>query len=223
MGDAEKLRLYAQLAISKHQALDDSLVKAKARSKHWEREAKARAGKIVSAEKEKNEAKEEAQHTQLAAIAAGDAKALTEDKLATVQDALAVAGETRRKTEAEDGRLDVERTSLLLEIGAAKDEVSSLHSQVGKDKVAMKEDYQKALELIFAYDYKCCVFKHNICGDHPEVLDDMPDSSNPLPPQFFVNLRCLQASTATEATTAEVDKSKAAKEPERSASIEDQS
>ena len=33
MGDAEKLRLYAKSVVSKHQALDDALVKVKARSK----------------------------------------------------------------------------------------------------------------------------------------------------------------------------------------------
>ena len=60
LGDAMKLRLYAQLTISRHQALDDSLVKAKARSKHWEREAKASVGKIASVEMERDEAKEEA-------------------------------------------------------------------------------------------------------------------------------------------------------------------
>ena len=56
-------------------------------------------------------------------------------------------------------------TSPLLEIETAKDEVSSFHSQAGKDKEAMEKDYQKALEVIFAYGYGCCVFKHNICGD----------------------------------------------------------
>ena len=39
----------------------------------------------------------------------------------------------------------------MLEIGATKNEVSSLHSQAGKDKAAIEEDYQKALKLIFAY------------------------------------------------------------------------
>ena len=53
------------------------------------------------------------------------------------------------KVEAKASRLEVKQTSLLLEIGAAKDEVSSLHSQAGKDKEAMEEDYQKALEVIF--------------------------------------------------------------------------
>ena len=128
----------------------------------------------MSAEKERDEAKEEVQLARLAAIVAGDVKALAKDKLARVQDAMAVAKEARWMAEAEVARLEVERTSLMLEIGAAKDEVSSLHSQAGKDKEVIEEDY---LELVFAYDYGCCVFKHNICGDHPKVPDGMLDSS----------------------------------------------
>ena len=41
--------------------------------------------------------------------------------------------------------------------------MSSLQSQANKDQEAMKEEYHKALEVIFAYGYGCCVFKHNIC------------------------------------------------------------
>ena len=37
------------------------------------------------------------------------------------------------------------------------DEVSSLHSQASKDKEVVEEDYQKALEVIFAYGYGCFV------------------------------------------------------------------
>ena len=55
--------------------------------------------------------------------------------------ALVVTEEAKRKVEVETTRLEVKWTSLLLEIGAAKDEVFSLHSQVGKDKEAMEEDY----------------------------------------------------------------------------------
>ena len=165
LGDAEKLRLYAQLVVSKHQALDDALVKAKARFKHWEHEAKAGAGKDVSVEKEKDEVKEEVQLARLAALAVGDIKALVKDKLSRVQDALAVAEEAKHKDEVETTHLEVERTSLLLEVGTAKDDVSSLYSQASKNKEAMEEDYWKALELIFAYDYECCGLKHNICGD----------------------------------------------------------
>ena len=105
----------------------------------------------------------------------------------------------------------------------AKDEVSSFHSQAGKGKEAMEENYKKALEMIFAYSDGCCVFKYNISGDHPEVPNAMPDSSDPLPPKFFMKPWCMPAPAAIEATVAEVDQSEAAKEPERSASTEDQS
>ena len=101
--------------------------------------------------------------------------------------------------------------------------MSSLHSQVGKDEEAMEEDYQKALELIFAYGYRCCVFKHNICANQPEVPEGMPDSSNPLPPEFFANPKCLPALVPTEVTTAEVDQGEATKKPKKSASSRNQS
>ena len=63
-----------------------------------------------------------------------------EDNLARVQDALVIVEEARRKVEAEGACLEVEQTLLLLEVGATKDEVSFLQSQVGKDKAAMEED-----------------------------------------------------------------------------------
>ena len=100
MDDAEKLQLYAQLAVSKHQDLDTSLAKAKSRSKHWEREAKASAKKIAGAEKERDKAKNEAQVAPLAAVATGDAKARAEDDLARVQEALAVTEKARCKARA---------------------------------------------------------------------------------------------------------------------------
>ena len=87
-----------------------------------------------------------------------------EDDLARVQDALVVAEEAKRKAEAEIACLEVDRTSHLLELGATKDEVSSLQSQAGKDKEAKEMDYKKALEEIFAYCYGCFMFKHNIYG-----------------------------------------------------------
>ena len=77
----------------------------------------------------------------------------------------------------------------------------------------MEEDYQKALKLIFAYGYGCCVFKHNICGDQPEILDGMLDSTNPLPPEFFVNLRCPLAPTAIKVKAVDIDLGEAAKDP----------
>ena len=62
------------------------------------------------------------------------------------------------------------------------------------------------------------------CGDQPEIPDGMPNSSDLLPPKFFMNLRCPPTRAPTEATTTEVEQSKTvekAKEPERSTLVED--
>ena len=64
--------------------MDASLAKAKSRSKHWEREAKAGAEKITGAEKEMDETKKEAQVAQMATIVVGDAIARAKDDLARV-------------------------------------------------------------------------------------------------------------------------------------------
>ena len=61
--------------------------------------------------------------------------------MARVRDALAVTEEAKRKARVETTRLEVEQTSLMLELGAAKDEVSTLQSQASKNKEAMKKDY----------------------------------------------------------------------------------
>ena len=154
----------------------------------------------------------------------GDAKARTDEELTRVRDALTASEEARRKAEAEAACLEVEKTSLLLDIRATKDEVSSLKSQAGKDKEAMEEVYHKALELVFFYGYECCVFKHNICGDQPEVLDGMLDSFDPLPLELFMNPRCPLARAPTKAIGTEVEHNKTiemTKELERRANIED--
>ena len=65
------------------------------------------------------------------------------------------------------------------------------------------------------------MFKHNICGDQPEVSYGMSDSFDPLLLEFFVNPKCPLVPIATEATTTEVDKSKTVKEPERSVPVGD--
>ena len=213
LDDAKKLRLYAQSSVSKHQTLDASLAKVESKSKHRKREAKASAEKIERVEKERDEANQEAKVARLTAVAAGEAKARAKDGLTRARDALVATEEDMRRLEAEVSRLAVERTSLLLELEASKDEVSSLHSQAGKDKESIEEDYQKAQEKIFAYGYRCCVFKHSICGDRPGILDGMPDSTDPLPLEFFFNLGCPPAPTVVEAKAVEVHLGKAAKDP----------
>ena len=111
----------------------------------------------------------------------------------------------------------------MLELGATKDEVTSLYSQADRDKEAIEKEYQKGLEVIFAYGYGCCVFKHNICGYHPEVLEGMPDSFDLLLLEFFVNPSCPPVQAAAEATTTNASSSEAVKESMEVAAAEDQS
>ena len=87
------------------------------------------------AKKERDESKEEAQVARLATVTVGDVRAKLEGDLARVKDALAaieetraVAKEARCKVKSEAARIEVDRTSLLLELGTTKDEVSSLQS-----------------------------------------------------------------------------------------------
>ena len=67
------------------------------------------------------------------------------------------------------------------------------------------------------------MFKHNICGEHPKVPDGMPDSSVPLPLEFFMHPKCPSVPAAIEDTPVGANPSEAAKEPEENASSGDQS
>ena len=111
--------------------------------------AKASAKKVEWAEKERDEAMQEAKVARLIAVAVGDSKARVEDDLSRALDALAVVEEDGRRLEVELAHRAVERTSLLLELEASKDEVPSLHSHEGKDKEDVEKDYKKALSLFF--------------------------------------------------------------------------
>ena len=89
---------------------------------------------LQGVENERVKAKEEAQIARLAAFGEGDAKAQVEDYLARVQATLVIDNKATHKIEAEAeakaeaALLEVEQTSLMLKIKAAKDEVSSLQS-----------------------------------------------------------------------------------------------
>ena len=85
-----------------------SLAKVKSKAKHWEREAKAGVEKVERAEKERDEAKQEARVARLTAVAVGDAKARAEDDLNRVQNSLAAAEKDGRSLEADVSRLVVE-------------------------------------------------------------------------------------------------------------------
>ena len=83
-----------------------------------------------------------------------------------------------------------ERVSLLVELGASKDELSAFRVEVAKEKKALEAEYDASFEAIFNYGYGCYAFAHNICGSKRKILDGMPGTLKPLTPKFFVNPRC---------------------------------
>ena len=75
LGDAERLRLYAQLVVSDQKALSASLMEAKASSRSWESEAKESVERAVRAEAEREVARYEASMAKLDAEAMRSARA----------------------------------------------------------------------------------------------------------------------------------------------------
>ena len=155
LGDAERLRLYAQSAISDQKSLSASLMEVEASSRRWESDSKEAVEKVVRAEAERDATRYEASMARLDAKAAGSARAQVESKLARVQHALAASEDARKKGEfkltgvrhalaaSEEARRKVddkasfladERVSLLLELGASKDELSAFQAEASKEK-----------------------------------------------------------------------------------------
>ena len=104
-----------------------------------------------------------------------------ESKLDLVQQALAASGEACQTAEEEASRLTDERVSLLVELGASKDELSAFRAEVSKEKKALEAKYDAGLEVIFNYGYGCCAFAYNICGSKLGISTRMLGTSNPLP------------------------------------------
>ena len=123
-----------------------------------------------------------------------------ESELDGAQQALATFVEAWQKAEEEASRLTNERVSLLVELGASKDELSTFRAKVSKEKKAYKVEFDAGFEVIFNYGYGCCAFAHNICGSKPRIPAGISDTSNPLPIEFFVNPQCPSGVVPIEAT-----------------------
>ena len=197
-------------------------MEAEASSRRSELEAKEAVERAVQPEAEKDSARHEALMARLNAKAARSARAQVESELAMVQQALAASedprqkGESkltevqhalavskvaRRKVEDEASRLADERVSLLLELGASKDELSTFREKASKDNKALEEAFDAGFDVIFNYSYGCCAFTHNICGSEPMISGGMSDTSRPLPPEFFINSRCPSDAAPGASTT----------------------
>ena len=126
MRGAERLRFYAQLAVSDHKALSASLAEAEPSSQRGEKEVKEDVEKVARVEVERDAACQEALMACMDAAAMGNSRTQVESKLARVQNALTLFEEARRKAEDEANHLVAKRGSLILELGTFKDEVDAI-------------------------------------------------------------------------------------------------
>ena len=156
---------------------------------------------VESAESALVQVESELAKVQHALDASEDARHKGESELTGVQHALAASEEARRKAKDKASRLADERVSLLLELGASINELSAFWAEASKEKKALEEAFDVGFDVIFNYGYGCCAFAHNICGSEPVIPDGMPDTSKPLPSEFFINPRCPPGATLGVPTT----------------------
>ena len=196
-------------------------MEAEASSRRWESEAKEAVEREVRAKAERDATRHEASMDKLDAEMVGSARAQVEFELARVQHALAAledaqqkgefvltgaqraladSEEARRKVEDKAKCLVDERVSLILELGASKDELIGVRAEASKEKRALEEAFDAGFEVIFNYSYDCCAFAHNICGSEPVILNRMPNTLKPLPPKFFINPRCPSSAAPRDHT-----------------------
>ena len=206
--DAERLWLFVQSRISDQEALDGSLKENQLSSR---REAKKAVERVVWAEAKRDTARHEAAMARLEIEAMSGAWTQVEAELARVRgvsatakdarlkadserdaarQALVVAEEARRKAEEENGCLTDERLSLLMELGATKDDFAAFRERTSTEKTTMEGEFDASSDMIFNYGYGCCTFAHNICRSEPLIPARMLDTSTPLTPEFFMNPRC---------------------------------
>ena len=188
-----------------------SLKKVELACCRMELEARESAERAARVEAERDAACHKAAMAKLATERAVNTRVQIESELARVQHALALAEEGRRraeseygaarealaapgeactKAEQENGCLAYEKLSLVLELGAVKDEFAVFQETAAVDRETMEAEFDSSGDTLFNYGYGYCVFTHNICGSKHHILDGMPDPSIPLTLEFFTNPRC---------------------------------
>ena len=119
----------------------------------------------------------------------------SESELGFVQQALVAAKEACRRVKEENSRLMDERLSLLVELGAIKDDFAAFQEKSFAERSALDVKFDASSDVFFNYGYGCCAFAHDIYGRKPKIPPGMPDTSTPLTPEFFVNPPCPPGSS----------------------------
>ena len=205
--DAERLQLFVQAGMVEREIQSASLKKAELECCSLELEARESAERAARAEAKRDAACHDAVMAKLATEGAVNTRAQIEFELDRVQrafalaeearrrvqsehgaarEALAVAGEACKKAEEENSRLADEKLSLVIELGAVKDEFAAFREKAVADRETMEVEFDFSGDALFNYGYGCCVLTHNICGSKLWILDP----SIPLTLEFFANPCC---------------------------------
>ena len=211
------------MAFSNKKAFSASLKKVESKSRRLELEAREAVERATRAEVERDAARHEVAIARMEINVAGIARVQMESELSPIQRALAASKDARQKMESE---LDVaqqalavsrkacrtageevshladEWVSLLVELGASKEELFAFLPEVAKEKKALEAEYDAGFEVIFNYGYGCCAFAHDIYGSKPKIPYGMSGTLEPLTPKFFVNPRCPLVVVPTGAVVA---------------------
>ena len=115
------------------------------------------------------------------------------------------AKEAYRRVEEENSRLTDERLSLLVELGATKDDFTAFQEKSFAQRLALEAEFDASNDVIFNDGYGCCAFTHDIRGSKHKIPPGMLDTSTPLTLEFFVNHRRPPGSSFALFTTEPVE------------------
>ena len=104
--------------------------------------------------------------------------------------------EARQNAEEENGHLTDELLSLLVELGATKDDFAAFRERTSVEKTTIEAEFDASSDVIFNYGYGCYAFAHNICASEHLIPVGMPNTSTPLTPEYFMNPRCPPSSSS---------------------------
>ena len=113
--------------------------------------------RAVWAEAERDAARHELACVRQVSAATEDARLKADSKRDAAQQALVAAEEACRKAEEENGRLTDERLSLLMELGATKDDFAAFREKTFAEKTTMEAEFDASSDVIFNCDYGCAV------------------------------------------------------------------
>ena len=118
---------------------------------------------------------------------------------------MVVAKEACQRVEEENDRLTDERLSLLMELGATKDDFAAFREKCFAERSELEVEFDASSDVIFNYSYDCCAVEHDIRGSKPKIPPGMPNTSARLTPEFFVNPRCPPGSSFALSTAKPIE------------------